>query len=124
MNRTSTFNCIRLALRRLLMMQRLHNHIGRRCANNIDLWICIPRPAGGGLVWARDQKRLPGLFKIEQWPLVIRESSRVKDLNAGIMFAIERRMIARAASLHGIIRIVKPKTEVIDLDGINLSAGL
>ena len=76
------------------------------------------------MVWARDQKRLPGLFKIEQWPLVIRESSRVEDLNAGIMFAIERRMIARAASLHGIIRIVKPKTEVIDLDGINLSAGL
>jgi hypothetical protein len=36
---------------------------------------------------------------------VIRESSCVEDLNAGIMVASERRLIARAASLYGIVEI-------------------
>jgi hypothetical protein len=56
--------------------------------------------------------------------VVILKGSRVENLNAGVMLAIEGRMISRAASLLGVIRIVEPKTEVIELDGINLSAGL
>ncbi|MGI8570661.1 MAG: hypothetical protein ACR2KT_17245 [Methylocella sp.] len=54
--------------------------------------------------------------------MVIREISCVEDLNAGIMVARERPLIARAASLHGIVRTIEPNTKVIDLHGIDLSA--
>jgi hypothetical protein len=50
---------------------------------------------------------------------VIEESSRIDDLNAGIMFAIERRMSSRAASLRGVIRIVEPKAEMIELHRVD-----
>ena len=84
---------------------------------------CVPRPAGGGLVQAREPKRRCWLLKIQQWPRVIGEISRVEDLNAGSMVASERRHIARAASLYGIFRIIEPNTKVIDLHGVDLSAG-
>ena len=72
--------------------------------------------------------RLPELSllfgaEVEQRTRVIGEISRVEDLNAGIMVASERRLIARAASLYGIVKIIEPNTKVIDLHGIDLGAG-
>ena len=70
-----------------------------------------------------DVKERPRLFELQQWPCVIREFSRVEDLRPGIMFAIERRASESAASFHGVVRIVEPKTEVIDLHWVGLDAG-
>ena len=83
----------------------------------------VPRPAGGELVQARDEKRLPSLLEIQQWPREIIEICRVEDLNAGIMVASERCLIARATSPYGIVVIVEPNTKVIDLHGVDFSAG-
>src|SRR5262249_376505 len=47
---------------------------------------------------------------------------RVEDLDAGIMFAVERGVGIRTSCLCGIIRRIEPKPEVIHLHGIGLHA--
>ena len=59
------------------------------------------------------------LFEVDQRTLVIGESCRVEDLDAGVMFPVERGDVSGAVCLFGIGRAIEPKAEVIELHGID-----
>jgi hypothetical protein len=63
------------------------------------------------------------LLEVEQRTRGIGECCRVQDLNAGVMFPIERGGGRRTACLCGIGRRIEPKAEVIELHGIGRYAG-
>ena len=63
------------------------------------------------------------LLEGEQRTLEIGEGCRVEDLDAGIMFAVERGRGSRTSCLCGVSRRIEPKPEVIHLHGISLHAG-
>ena len=84
----------------------------------------------GGLAAVADARRLyiadsPPfvlLFEEEQRARGIGERCRVEDLDAGIMFPVERGVGARTACRCGVSRRIEPKPKVIKLHGIGLHA--
>jgi len=62
------------------------------------------------------------LLQVEQRTWGIGECCRVQDLDAGIMFPVERGVGRRTACIRGIARRIEPKPEVIKLYGIGLHA--